>query len=71
MCPLFGEIDLSHAILASFLKNLVRADGFADHEVSPHCAVFQMLRRVGYKAMDIAKPASGGGVMLQWSAGVG
>ncbi len=47
MCPLFGEIDLSHAILAHFLKNLVMADGFADHEVFPHCAVIQMLGRVG------------------------
>ncbi len=47
MCPLFGEIDLSHAILAYFLKNLVMADGRADHEVSPHCAVIQKLRRVG------------------------
>ncbi len=47
MCPLFGEIDLSHATLAFFLKNLVMADGRADQEVSPHCAVIQKLGRVG------------------------
>ncbi len=47
MCPLFGEIDLSHAIWAYFLKNLEMADGRADHEVSPHCAVIRKLRLVG------------------------
>jgi len=30
---------ISHTALAYFLKNLVMANGLADHEVSPHCAM--------------------------------
>ena len=33
--------------LGLFSREPVMADGRADHEVSTHCAVIQMLRRVG------------------------
>ncbi len=47
----FGEIDFAHTSLAYFLKNLVMANGRADHTIPPHCAVQlgPMLRREAAK----------------------
>ncbi len=42
-----GTVNLAHASFANFLKNLLMANGLADHRMLPHAMQLGSMLRVG------------------------